>query len=282
MIMKKTVVIIQVFLLLILVFSLQAQEPIVILHTNDTHSQIEPFPDKDGSMVGGIYGRAAIIDQYRKDYKNVLLFDAGDFCQGTPYFNYFKGATEIKFMNLLGYQASALGNHEFDNGSRMLAKVLKKAQFPIVCANYLFLDKQLQKIVKKYIVLEIDGKRIGVFGLLTDIKALTSPQNYKDLKYLNAIDVAECMVKELRETEKCDLVICLSHLGWNIGTKDNPDDKMLAAQVKGIDVIVGGHSHSVIKEPDIVNGTLILQTGKKGQRIGVLTITKNLNSNTSN
>ena len=249
-----------------------AQTPLVILHTNDTHSQIEPLQDKDGSLVGGIYGRAAIIDQVRQENKNVLLVDAGDFCQGTPYFNYFKGATEIKFMNLLGYQAATLGNHEFDNGSRMLAKQLAKAKFPIVCANYLFFNKKLKNIVKKYVIIEMDGKRIGIFGLLTDIKALTSPQNYKDIKYLNAIDVADCMVKELRETEKCDYVICLSHLGLNSGTEENPDDMMLASQVKGIDVIVGGHTHTVLKEPKIVNGTYILQTGKKGMRIGQLTI----------
>lgn len=249
-----------------------AQTPLVILHTNDTHSQIDAFKDKDGSMVGGIYCRAAIIDQVRQENKNVLLLDAGDYFQGTPYFNFFKGATEIKFMNLLGYQAAALGNHEFDNGSKMLAKQLSKAKFPIVCANYLFFNKKLNKIVKKYVVIEIDGKRIGIFGLLTDIKALTLPENYKELKYLNAIDVADCMVKELRETEKCDYVICLSHLGLNGGTEDNPDDTMLATQVKGINIIVGGHTHSILDKPKIVNGTLILQTGKKGLRIGQLTV----------
>jgi 5'-nucleotidase len=252
-----------------------AQIPLVILHTNDTHSQIEPLQDKDGSLIGGIYCRAAIIDQVRQENKNVLLLDAGDYFQGSPFFNFFKGATEIKFMNLLGYQAATLGNHEFDNGSKMLAKQLAKAKFPIVCANYLFFNKKLNNIVKKYVVLEIDGKRIGIFGLLTDIKSLTTPQNYKDLKYLNAIDVADCMVKELRETEKCDLIICLSHLGLNEGTEDNPDDIMLASKVKGIDVIVGGHSHTVIEKPDVVNETLILQTGKKGQRIGVLQLTIN-------
>ncbi|MBO6051790.1 MAG: metallophosphatase [Bacteroidales bacterium] len=270
--MKKHLIFINILFLLAVCSLVTAQNPIVILHTNDTHSQIDPLQNNDGTLAGGIYCRAAIIDQVRKENKNVLLVDAGDYFQGTPYFNFFKGASEIKFMNLLGYQAAALGNHEFDNGSKMLAKQLAKAKFPIVCANYLFFNKKLNKIVKNYVVIEMDGKRIGIFGLLTDIKALTSPQNYKDLKYLNAIDVADCMVKELRETEKCDYVICLSHLGWNTGSEDNPDDKMLAAQVKGIDVIVGGHSHSVIEKPDVVNGTIILQTGKKGLRIGQLTI----------
>jgi 5'-nucleotidase len=270
--MKKHLIFINLLFLLAVCSLVTAQNSIVILHTNDTHSQIDPLQNNDGTLAGGIYCRAAIIDQVRKENKNVLLVDAGDYFQGTPYFNFFKGASEIKFMNLLGYQAAALGNHEFDNGSKMLAKQLAKAKFPIVCSNYLFFNKKLNKIIKKYVVIEMDGKRIGIFGLLTDIKALTSPQNYKDLKYLNAIDVAECMVKELRETEKCDYVICLSHLGWKIGSEDNPDDKMLAAQVKGIDVIVGGHSHSVIEKPDVVNGTIILQTGKKGLRIGQLTI----------
>ena len=133
--MKKIIAFFIIGLFSLLVTQAQAQYPIVILHTNDTHSQIEPFMDKDGTMVGGIYCRAAIIDQARQENKNVLLVDAGDFCQGTPYFNFFKGASEVRFMNLLGYQAAALGNHEFDNGSQMLAKQLSKAQFPIVCAN---------------------------------------------------------------------------------------------------------------------------------------------------
>lgn len=270
--MKKSLTFFTLCTLWALTSLVWAQTPLVILHTNDTHSQIDAFKDKDGSMVGGIYCRAAIIDQVRQENKNVLLLDAGDYFQGTPYFNFFKGATEIKFMNLLGYQAAALGNHEFDNGSKMLAKQLSKAKFPIVCANYLFFNKKLNKIVKKYVVIEIDGKRIGIFGLLTDIKALTLPENYKELKYLNAIDVADCMVKELRETEKCDYVICLSHLGLNGGTEDNPDDTMLATQVKGINIIVGGHTHSILDKPKIVNGTLILQTGKKGLRIGQLTV----------
>lgn len=270
--MKKSLIFINLLFLLAVCSLVTAQNPIVILHTNDTHSQIEPLQNSDGTLEGGIYCRAAIIDQVRQENKNVLLVDAGDYFQGTPYFNFFKGASEIKFMNLLGYQAAALGNHEFDNGSKMLAKQLAKAKFPIVCSNYLFFNKKLKNIVKKYVVIEMGGKRIGIFGLLTDIKTLTLPENYKDIKYLDAIDVAECMVKELRETEKCDYVICLSHLGWNTGSEDNPDDKMLAAQVKGIDVIVGGHSHSVIEKPDVVNGTLILQTGKKGLNIGQLTI----------
>ena len=260
------------FLILAFCANTWAQDPIVILHTNDTHSQIEALKNADGSTSGGIWDRAAIIDQIRKENKNVLLVDAGDFCQGTPYFNYFKGATEVNFMNLLGYRAATLGNHEFDNGSGMLAKALKKAKFPIVCANYIFLNKKLNKIVKKYVILKIGDKKIGIFGLLTDIKSLTQPKNYKELKYLNAIDVADCMVKELREIEKCDYVICLSHLGLDSGSEENPDDMMLAGQVKGIDVIVGGHTHTVLKEPKIVNGTYILQTGKKGLRIGQLTI----------
>ena len=270
--MKRIYLIIIMAVLTGMTAAAKKEKQLVILHTNDTHSQIEPLKNEDGSTSGGIYDRAAIIDQTRKEYKNVLLVDAGDFCQGTPYFNYFKGKMEVKFMNLLGYQAATLGNHEFDNGSRKLAKVLKKAEFPVVCANYIFFNKKLNSIVKKYVILEIGGKKIGIFGLLTDIKTLTQPKNYKELKYLNAIDVADCMVKELRETEKCDYVICLSHLGLDKGTEENPDDTMLAEQVKGINVIVGGHTHSVLEKPKIVNGTVIVQTGKKGARIGKLII----------
>lgn len=249
-----------------------AQHDIVILHTNDTHSQIEAFVNKQGKKAGGIYNRAALIDQIKKDNQNVLLVDAGDFSQGTPYFNFFKGKQEIKFMNLLGYQVGCFGNHEFDNGSAALAKLVKQAKFPFVCANYYFFNKKLQKSVKKYTIIEIDGKKIGFFGLLTDIKTITVPKSYSEIKYLNAIDIAECMVKELRDVEKCDYVVCLSHLGFDTGTEDNPDDKMLAEQVSGIDLIIGGHSHTTLKEPVLINGTYIVQTGKKGESLGKVVI----------
>lgn len=265
----------RLFLILIVLFSalaLSAQVPIVILHTNDTHSQIEPFVDKNGQLLGGVLGRSALVDSIRNQYDNVLLVDAGDFSQGTPFYNYFKGKTEIKMMNQLGYDVGCLGNHEFDNGSKSLAKNLRKAKFPVVCANYIFFNKALNKIIKKYVVIEIDGKKFGFFGLLADIKDLTYAENYSEIKYLNAIDIADCIVKDLREKEHCDYVVCLSHLGFDIGTEENPDDLMLAAQVDGIDFIIGGHSHTQLEIPQIVNGTYIFQTGKKGEYVGEIII----------
>lgn len=258
--------------LLLCSLGVSAQSPIVILHTNDTHSQIESFLDKNGNLQGGIAGRSAHIDSVRSQYENVLLMDAGDFCQGTAYFNFFKGKSEISLMNQLGYNVGCLGNHEFDNGSASLAKVLRKANYPIVCANYLFFNKALNKIVKKYVVIEIGGKKFGVFGLLTDIRSLTIPENYSDIKYLNAIDVADCVVKDLLEIEHCDYVVCLSHLGFEGGTEENPDDQMLASQVRGINFIIGGHTHTKLSSPKIVNGTYIFQTGKKGEYLGEIII----------
>lgn len=257
----------------LLIFSCRivwAQEPIVILHTNDTHSQIESYTNKSGAQVGGIYCRAAVVEEVRKQYDHVILADAGDFSQGSPYFNFFKGCTEIAMMNSLGYQVGCLGNHEFDNGSRSLANCLKKADFPIVCANYVFKDKKLAKFVKKYVVLEVNGKKIGFFGLLIDIKALTQPKNYAELTYINAIEVAETIVSKLKNDEHCDYIVCLSHLGFDAGTPENPDDQMLAEAVEGIDVIIGGHSHTELKEAVVVNGTYIVQTGTKGGYIGKL------------
>lgn len=267
----KRLILITIYSLLI--FSCRivwAQEPIVILHTNDTHSHIESFQNKSGEQVGGIYCRAAVIDEVRKQYAQVILVDAGDFSQGSTYFCFFKGNTEISMMNSLGYQVVCLGNHEFDNGSRSLANCLKKAKFQVICANYDFKDKKLAKLVKKCVVLEVNGKKIGLFGLLSDIKVISRPEVYAELTYINAIEVAKTMVAKLRSEEHCDYVVCLSHLGFDEGTPENPDDQMLAKAMEGIDVIIGGHSHTELKEAVEVNGTYIVQTGTKGGYIGKL------------
>lgn len=258
--------------ILLTVLQLAAQEPLVILHTNDTHSRIEYSINRQGDTIGGVICRADVINDIKKQHENVLLVDAGDFSQGSVYYSFFKGKTEIEIMNLLDYNICCLGNHEFDFGCKSLAKVLKKAKFPIVCSNYDFADRHLSKIVKDFYIMEVQGKKIGFFGLLTNIQYISSTYNKNMLSYHNAIETAQEMVYQLREVEHCDMVICLSHLGFDIGTKENPDDKLLAQNVKGIDIIIGGHSHTALQEAVIINNTYIVQAGNKGEYLGQIIV----------
>lgn len=244
-------------------------QPLVIMHTNDTHSQIDPYSYKGDVNVGGFLRREAAIREVRAQNPNTLLFDAGDFSQGTPYFNVFKGYMEVRLMNAMGYDAATLGNHEFDNGSAALAARLKTADFPVVCANYKFANKKLAKVVKPYIIIERGGHRIGVFGLAVNLDGYVAPQIAREVTYLDPVACARQMVKEL-QNQNCDLIVCLSHLGVNTSEKDN--DFEIARQVPEIDVIVGGHSHEEMAQPGVVGKTRICQMTNKGKCFGVLTI----------
>ena len=248
-----------------------AQNPtreLVILHTNDTHSQIEPYTSKTDTNVGGFLRREALIRDCRTQHANVLLLDAGDFSQGTPYFNFFKGYTEVYLMNKMHYDASCLGNHEFDNGSAALAKRVKKAKFPVLCANYVFHDKHLAKVMKPYTIIEKDGLKIGIFGLLVDLQPLVAPSVYAELTYLDPVDAARKMVAELK-AQGCDLIICVSHLGID---ENMVNDYTVAKEVPGIDLIIGGHSHTELKEPVLVGDTRVYQMTSKGKCVGEIII----------
>jgi len=246
--------------------------PIVILHTNDTHSQLESYNDKDFGDVGGVVRRNTFIQETRSQYPNTIVVDAGDFSQGTPYYNLFKGVPEIEMMNTMGYDVVALGNHEFDNGSKHLAKRLKLADFKIVCANYQFKNKQLAKFVKPYTVIYMGDKKIGFFGLLCDMKRLIMPNYYQETTFLNPVATAQKMVEILKTKEQCDLIICLSHLGFEAEFAGDISDKDLAEKVSGIDFIIGGHTHKLLEEPVIVNNTKILQARMKGGFVGRIVI----------
>lgn len=247
---------------------------LVILHTNDTHSQIEPTnEDKAVGDAGGVLRRKEYVDQMRKEYSDVLLLDAGDFSQGTPYYNLFKGESDVYFMNQLGYDVVTLGNHEFDDGAQHLANRLKKANFTIVCANYSFKNKDLAHIVKKYTVIEKAGIKIGIFGLTKDLNRLSAADKILDTAiYRNAIDAAKEVVLQLKK-ENCDLIICLSHLGFvpDNAQPDNPiTDQSLAKEVGDIDIIISGHSHLDIDTA--INGVKIVQNDDKGKTIGFFKI----------
>lgn len=246
---------------------------LTILHTNDMHSFIEPFPD-DGRKYGGLGGmarRAALIEKVRNEEKHVLLLDAGDIFQGTPYFNVFKGEVEFKLMSKMKYDAATLGNHDFDNGLQGLKDQLEHAEFPFLSANYNFSKTILANTFAPYKIFEKGNIRVGVFGLGIALEGLVNKQLYKETLYISPIEIAKEMVSELKNKE-CDLIICLSHLGYEYQS-DMVSDVKLAEKVSGIDLIIGGHTHTFMAEPKTVlnpdmEPVLINQVGWAGINIG--------------
>ncbi len=247
---------------------------LTILHTNDVHSRIEPFPI-DGSKYEGLGGtarRASLLSRIRAEERNVLLLDAGDIFQGTPYFNKFGGELEIKLMSLMGYDAATMGNHDFDNGLEGFYKQLPRAKFPILCGNYDFSNTLLRGATKPYQIFKKSGLKIGVFGIGLELKGLVADANYGDTIYLDPVKKANELADLLRNELSCDLVICLSHLGYKYES-DKISDQILAAQNKNIDLIIGGHTHTFMDEPQDVknlNGgiTTINQVGFAGINLG--------------
>ena len=223
---------------------------LTVLHTNDMHSRIDPFPKtaKEHAGMGGMARRAALIDQIRREGNEVLLLDAGDVFQGTPYFNFFEGSLEFELMSKMGYDTMTLGNHDFDAGIEGLVKQLPKADFDIVNANYSFEDDALKQRVKPYRIFKKEALKVGVFGVGIQLEGLVLPNLYGGTKYADPIGVAREMAQELRK-KGCHLVICLSHLG---NAYDNPSkisDAILAQKVDGIDLILGGHTHTFLPNP---------------------------------
>ncbi|MCX2738719.1 bifunctional metallophosphatase/5'-nucleotidase [Pontibacter anaerobius] len=259
-------------------FSAEAAQSInlTILHTNDQHSRIDPFPD-DGRKYGGMGGmarRASLIEQIRKEEANVLLLDCGDIWQGTPYFNFFGGELEYKLMSQMKYDAVTLGNHDFDNGLKGLEKMLPHAEFPFLSANYDFSKTILQNRFAPYKVFEKQGIKVGVFGLGIELAGLVSQNNYGETLYLDPVATAREMVQELRQNQKCNMVVCLSHLGYKY-EDGKIDDVTLARQVEGIDLILGGHTHTFLDQPELIrhatgHETLVNQVGWSGIFLGRL------------
>lgn len=248
---------------------------LTVLHTNDTHSQIEPIPGNDPQFpkMGGVARRATLIKQVRQENPNTLLVDAGDSFQGSPFFNFFHGEVEYKTMSALGYDAVTLGNHEFDNGVDALARAMQFAKFDIVCANYDCRKSKIGNRVKPYVVKKAGPYKVGIFGLGVRFEALVLEKNHEGVIDYDPIAPAKGAVRVLRQVEGCDLVICLSHLGYTPKEPDRVDDIHVAQQVGGIDLIVGGHTHTFMKEPELVKGpsgtiTPIFQVGKSGINVG--------------
>ena len=257
-------------------FTTKKQKHITILHTNDTHSHVEPFEASHYRYAnkGGVARRATLVENVRKENPNTLLLDAGDIFQGTPYFNYFGGELEFKLMSMLKYDLATIGNHDFDNSIEGLYKQLPNAKFDFVSANYNFKNTVLDTHVKPYKIFKKDGIKIGIFGLGIKLDGLVSPKMYKETQYLDPIEISQDMSRILKEEEQCDLIICLSHLGYY--SRRNPTkicDLNLAKATKNIDLIIGGHSHTFLPKPTIVKNAddknvLVNQVGCYGINVG--------------
>jgi 5'-nucleotidase len=259
--------------------SLQAAEvktPLTILHTNDVHSHIEPFADDDKKYpgLGGAAHRATIIDNIRKKSDNVLVLDAGDIFQGTPYFNFFQGDLEIDLMNKMRYDAATIGNHDFDGGIDTLAKQITRSNFPFVNCNYDFTNTPVAGKVHKHVVIKKGKLKIGITGCGVELNGLVPDKLYVNTKYLDPVKCVQEQVDILKYEKKCHLIICLSHLGYKY---DNAkvSDIVLAKQTTNIDLIIGGHTHTFLEKPDVQKNkdgkdVLINQVGWAGIQIGQL------------
>lgn len=273
---------ISIFFIFVLAVSVvaKAQKQIVILHTNDTHSTIEPVSRyskvKEAAGKAGCVRRATMVKQLREQNPDILLFDSGDFSQGSTFYTMYKGDVEVGLMNIMGYDAATIGNHEFDFGLDNLARLARQAKFPIVCSNCDFTGTPCQDVIKKYCVVVRDGVRIGVFGLTPKIEGLVMKENIAGVKYIDPIQATKEMVSVLRDKEQCDIVVCLSHLGWKLAP-EYIDDQVLISSTTGIDIVLGGHSHTYMKEMEWVDNAEgksipVDQNGKHGAFVGKITL----------
>jgi len=247
---------------------------ITILHTNDVHSQIEPFPFNHDKYPdrGGFARRANIFKGLMKINPNTLIFDAGDIFQGTPYFNFFQGDLELKLMKEMGYNAATIGNHEFDAGLKKLKENILNNNFPFVSSNYDFTNTELEGLISNYKIFKKEGIKIGVFGLGIELNGLVSSSLFKETKYYDPVEITQEMTSKLKNKEKCDLIICVSHLGHSYQT-DKISDLKLGKLTSDIDLIIGGHTHTFLKKPEIIKNSqdkdvIINQVGSNGIYVG--------------
>lgn len=219
-----------------------AQE-LTIIHTNDTHSHIDPVRSGEEKGLGGVIERAAYVDSVRRadGKRHTLLLDAGDFSQGTSYFSILHGDLEVDLINAMGYDAVSLGNHEFDNGFKELARRLNNLRCPAVCANYVFTDPDLSRVVRPYVIIRRGGFKIGIIGLLTDLSRMVEKKIADGAEYLDPVEVTNTYAEYLKDTKHCDLVICLSHLGYD-------EDVDLVSKTRNVDLVIGGHSHTFLEK----------------------------------
>ncbi len=256
-----------------------AQEgKLLLVHTSDTHSCIEPispnFGDTAQAGKGGYLRRVALFDKIRQEHPDALFLDCGDFSQGSVYYNLYQGEVEVKLMNLMRYDACTIGNHEFDFGLDNLARLIRMADFPFVCCNYDFTGTPCEGLVRPYIIIERAGVRVGIFGVCPQPEGLITGKNFEGMRYTRPAQAAQPVIDRLRNEEGCDLVVCLSHLGW----KDDPDmDKDFVRSTTGIDVLLGGHSHTYFEEPQYLRDkkgheVIVDHQGKNARFVGLIEV----------
>ena len=275
---KDIKVILFVLALLLPTLSVSAQKHLTILHTNDTHSCVMPLSvhlaDTLQAGRGGFLRRIAMLKEERRNDPGLLLFDSGDFCQGSPYYTLFKGDVESGLMNMMHYDAGTIGNHEFDFGLENMARVFKRLNFPIVCANYRFHEYGLAKIVKPYVILKRNGLKIGVFGLSPRLEGLVDHKNYRSTEYLDPVKTAQ-ETADLLKKKHCDLVVCISHRGWE---EKRMGKQVVISRTRGIELLSAGHSHTYFRQLRYVDNldgkpVAVDQNGKSGIYIGKMKIT---------
>ncbi|MCU7612932.1 metallophosphatase [Chryseobacterium sp. GMJ5] len=260
------------------ILDIKSDRKLTILHTNDQHSRIEPFDESytKNPNQGGFARRASLIQKIRSEENNVLLLDSGDIFQGTPYFNFFGGEVEFKLMSMMKYDASTMGNHDFDNGLQGFLNALPNAKFPFICSNYDFKNTVLDGKTSPYKIFIKNGIKVGIFGVGIKLDGLVGKKQYQETVYSDPIEVAQHYSNFLKTEKKCDLVICLSHIGYDY--KEDPEkvsDKILAAKTENIDLILGGHTHTFLPEPqNFINrqgkNVLVNQVGWAGLLLGRL------------
>jgi len=278
-VVKAVVLALPFYLLTFLPLNVSAQKKLTILHTNDTHSTVLPLnPNLEDVMKagnGGFLRRIEMLKAERQKDPDLLYFDSGDFSQGSGYYTMFKGDVEVGLMNMMGCDAATIGNHEFDFGLDNMARLFRMANFPIVCTNYDFTGTVCEGLVKPYVIIKRKGVKIGVFGLAPKLKGLVSDKNCVGVKYLDPAEVALKTATILKEQQKCDMVICISHLGWS---KGGEDDNYLVPRSRYIDLVLGGHSHTYLEQleylPDM-DGKMVPvdQNGKHGIFVGKMIVT---------
>lgn len=252
----------------------QEIKKLTLLQTSDVHSRVEPI-DQEGDRnynEGGMVRRVTMLKEMRQKNPDLVLFDCGDISQGTPYYNLFKGEVEVKMMNEMGYDAMTIGNHEFDFGLDNMARLFRMAEFPVVCANYGVDSTVLKGLVEPYTIIERDGLRIGVFGLGCQLEGMVQANKCEGVVFKDPVKTAIEIVDILKNTEGCDLVVCLSHLGVQY------DKETLIPRTNGIDVVLGGHSHTFMDGPVSVSNKdgeeiPLMHTGKSGIYVGELDLT---------
>ena len=262
---------------------------LTILHTNDQHSRIEPFDStyQRNPNQGGFARRAHLINEIRKQENNVLLLDSGDIFQGTPYFNLFGGELEFKLMSMMKYDASTMGNHDFDNGLDGFLKILPNAKFPFICSNYDFKNTVLDGKTENFSIFNKNGIKVGIFGVGIQLEGLVGKKQYLETKYLDPVEIAQHYSNMLKNEKKCDMVICLSHLGYKYDREKKISDIELSSKTENIDLILGGHTHTFLPEPQKYANrsgktVLINQVGWAGLLLGRLDFYFDRNKNVNN